>query len=167
MVRQLLRDRAACSLLIFIALIFGGCSTDDPGEDQYYISFKADLTRIVFIDQPDLTANFSESGNQHGCTINGSDRTSNITIQILDDSSITTGTYSGYETLGGVNIGVLMRYQDDNNDVFEQDSGNRDAIVTITAITATSVAGVFSGTVKTTTSAIEIKEGEFFVRRIN
>lgn len=147
-------------MLIFIALIFGGCSTDDAGEEQYYISFKADLTRVVFIDQPVLTANFSQSGNQYDCVMTGSDRTSSITIQVFDNSSITTRTYSGYN--------ALIRYIDDNGNEFVQDSTNRDAIVTISGITATSVTGVFSGTVRrTSTSAIEIKEGEFFVKRIN
>jgi len=157
MIGKLSRGRTVCSLLICFAMISGGCSEDEPAEDQYYISFMADLTRIVFTDQPVLTASYAQSGSQHNCTINGGDRTSNIMIQLSDNSSITVGAYTD----------VQIRYQDDHGDVFEQDSGNADAAATITAMTATSVRGRFSGTVRTTNSIISITEGEFFVKRIN
>jgi hypothetical protein len=157
MIGKLSRGRTICSWLICFTLLFGGCSEDEPAEDKYYISFMADLTRIVFTDQPVLTASYSQSGSQYNCTIGGGDRTSNITIQILDNGSIAVGAYTD----------VQIKYQDDHGDVFEQDSGNADATATITAMTATSVRGRFSGTVSTTNSVISITEGEFFVKRTN
>ena len=141
---------------IIVPFIIGACNKDEhPSDSQYFIRFKADLTRIVFTDQPVLIANFSESGGQHNCLISGGDRTSSITLQIVDDSIISLGSY----------YGVGISYKDDNGIIFEQDNANFNSAVTITELTATSVRGAFYGAVSAIGSTIAISEGEFHVRR--
>jgi hypothetical protein len=123
-------------------------------DTQYFIDFRADLTRVVFTEQATLLANISEAGGQHSCTINGSDNSSSITLQISDDSIISTGSY--------YNVGIS--YKDDNGIIFEQHIGNNDTI-TITELTPTSVRGTFYGKVSAIGSTITLSEGAFFVGR--
>ena len=167
MVNKALINKGIGLLLIFSTILLSCSKGEDSGEDQYYIRFKADLTSIVFTDQPVLTTVCSKTGDQHECTFRGGDLTSRITITVFDDNTISNGTYSDFRTEGGLNFGTLISYEDDSGTIFEQRNGVTGTTVTITESTATSIRGVFTGKVATMGTTMTISEGEFFVKRIN
>lgn len=147
--------RISCYIFLAAFVIgYNSCADKQENESQYFISFKADLTRIVFTDQPVLRAAFSETNGIYNCTITGHDLRSSIILQAIDDSAITTGTY----------YNALISYQDDNGNIFEQDAGS-DNVITITELTDSSVRGTFEGTVRAPGSIITVSEGVFFVGR--
>ena len=166
------------SLFITLALFgisvvfFSACNKDDNnGNGGYFFRFKANEIQYNYDFQLLLTAQFTQSGDQHLGTITGAnDASSNIGLQLYDDNSFKTGIYSGFTIDEGVTKGVIIGHLDPITGLIFGSGGgqNVDATIVITEFTDASVRGTFEGSLlRTGYPDIIIEEGEFFVKRVN
>lgn len=158
--------------ILFIALLsatFSSCSKDDePAENDYYVRFNASGQKVEFKVHGSLVAAFGQSGSNHNAVFTGYDATSNISLQVFDNKAITTATYTGYTLSDSSFIGALIGYTDKSGTLYMQDALNPVTSISISEITATTVKGTFSGTVKASGKTdISITNGEFYVWRAN
>ncbi len=155
-------------LLAVLMLTFSSCGKDDNNHSGiYFFKFKANGVQFNYNSQLLLTAHFNQSGNQHLGTISGAnDAMSNISLQLYDDSPITTKSYSGFTVESGVTKGVIIGHLDPNTGLIYGSGGaNVIASITISEMNTNSVKGNFSGILKNSgNSDITITDGEFFVR---
>lgn len=163
--------RQAFILVLGIALVaitISSCKKEDTGENGYFIRFKANGTVVNYTIQASLVAAFGKSGIQHNAVFSGGDASSNISLQVFDSKSIVASAFSGYTITDGAVVGALIGYSDNTGTLYTQGSVGSNASITITGITATTVSGTFSGTLKASGKAdIVVSQGEFFVWRAN
>jgi hypothetical protein len=149
---------------------FSACRNDDNNQ-IYYIRFLANGTLIEYTNQLVLIAGFGQATGIYTGTVSGAnDLSSNIGLQIYNNSPIVEGIYSGYGIIDNAVVGVIIGYTEKNSGVLFSSGGgpNVDATVEISELTSTSLRGTFKGTLLATgRSNISITDGSFFVRRAN
>jgi N-acetylglucosamine-6-phosphate deacetylase len=163
--------RSGAAGLILAGLLATACGGNSTGTSGgYYLRFQTPGGQVSFTSQASLTAAFSQSGNQRLMLATGFDATRNFSITVFDAVPIVEKTYSGYDinvNLGAV-VGVQLTYQDASGTVWSIGSGTSNQTVTLTSITATTVMGQFSGTLKASGHAdLVVTNGQFFVVRAN
>ena len=162
------RFTAAFLSLTILMLVFNGCKKDQTTQGGYLMKFDVNGQTVEYTNQASLIAAFSSAATQYNALVTGYDANSNAGLQIFDDKAITTGTYSGYTIAGSAVVGVLIHYQEPGGTLYTQGTTNSDAVITISEITATTVRGTFSGTLKTAgKSDISVTNGQFYVWRAN
>jgi hypothetical protein len=162
--------------LFFCLLLTFGCTKQETptppnaNTGQYYVRFKADGVLREYTYQPSLTAIYIVNATQHLMQISTFNTTNNTncSIAIYEGKELAPGTFSGYANQGTYFYGGFLSYGE--NGVAYGTSGlNPEVEVVLSEWTATEAKGTFSGVVKelTTSSTIQITEGEFFVKRGN
>lgn len=171
--------RKTAFLYLLIAIIIGGgCgkkNNDGPGDTNYYISFKAGNAAYTYKGYPYAT--FSQSDDTYlggfGAFSSEGNGTKNV-VSVLTGSlkPIAVNTYTGVikPGSGGETPAVFLSYIDEQGKTFANlYKDNATNIVTITALSATSVKGTFSGKIydvqQTNAPAIGFS-GEFYVQRV-
>jgi len=179
MKNQLLTKAASYLVIgfVLIALFSGSCkkgSDDEDTEDTgngYKITFKVngDLKEFADIDFPPH-GSFTDDGKQYGGAFIATGRSSSIGFQVYDTKAIVEKDYNGYvitPTTGRNSLyGAVVSYADGQLSYSTQSITNPTVHVKITEITATSVRGEFSGTLKLQngTTNITISDGKFYVQ---
>ena len=168
--KQLFSKRQARILMFSIALllILDSCTKDQNGVSGYVVQFNANGKKVEFTVQASLVAAFANSGTLYDGIFTGYTASSNISLQVYDNKAISETTYSGYMLVGSTFVGALIDFQDTDGTIYTQGTSNSDATVTITKITATTVTGTFSGTLKANGKPdMIISQGQFYVLRAN
>jgi hypothetical protein len=156
--------------IALFSILVGSCKTDedDNSNSGYFIRFKANGTQVEFKEQTSLVAAFAKSGIQHNGVFSGGKNLSNIVLQVFDNKAIEATTFTGYTISGSSIVAELISYNDNTGANYTQGSVGSNATITISEITATTVRGTFSSTVKSAGKPdISITQGEFFVWRAN
>ena len=167
--KQLFINRQARILMLGFALLLllSSCKKDDNGVSGYLIQFKANGKQVEFTEQASLLTLFY-SGSVYNALFSGYTASSNISLQVFDNKTISETTYSGYALVGSAFVGALIDYQDTDGTIYTQGTANSDASVTITQLAATTVRGTFSATLKASGKPdMVISQGQFFVRGAN
>lgn len=154
--------------LVVFTLLFNGCKKDQSTQGGYLMKFDVNGKTVEFTGQASLVAAFSNTGNQYLGVFTGYDANSNMGLQVYDNKAIVPGTFSGYTISNSAIVGVLIGYQDTSGTQYTQGTTNSDAVITISELTATTVRGTFSGTLKAAgKSDISVTNGQFYVWRAN
>lgn len=154
--------------LVVFTLLFNGCKKDQSTQGGYLMKFDVNGKTVEFTGQASLVAAFSNTGNQYLGVFTGYDANSNMGLQVYDNKAIVPGTFSGYAISNSAIVGVLIGYQDTSGTQYTQGTTNSDAVITISELTATTVRGTFSGTLKAAgKSDISVTNGQFYVWRAN
>lgn len=174
------RSRAALSALVLLTLSALGCSsstgTDGSNNNSsaYYIRFTVNGTQTEYRDQVGfpVVGSFAHVGTEYSAVVTGSAAVATgtggtVTLSAIDVAPITTKTYGAIQpaanngfTIGQISYaigGVGYANSDPNNDEH----------LTFTEITATTVRGTFSGTLKASGHPNISISGEFFAKRIS
>jgi len=165
---------------IILASLAPGCSssTDSNGSQSGadFIRFQASGVQVQFVDQVASPVGAVLAPAANGFTLNvtgGSAPTaspfSNIQLTVIDFSPITTKTYAGFTVGGGGTFtSTSITYNVGSTGYDNTAAGtSTDVQITITAITSTTVIGVFSGTVKSKGGAtVTIVGGSFQAKRL-
>ncbi|MCB0501815.1 MAG: hypothetical protein KDD32_03975 [Bacteroidetes bacterium] len=154
-------------LVVIISIFLCSCGSDSIGQSEFYVRFNANGTAITFNVQGATVGSFAQAGAQFNAVFSGYDANTNINLQVYDGKAIEETIYSGYQSINGALVGALVSYNDGQNS-YTQGGVNSDAIITIDDISATTVKGRFSCTVKSNgQSDINLTDGEFYVSRVN
>jgi hypothetical protein len=87
---------------------FSACRNDDNNQ-IYYIRFLANGTLIEYTNQLVLIAGFGQATGIYTGTVSGAnDLSSNIGLQIYNNSPIVEGIYSGYGIIDNTVVGVII-----------------------------------------------------------
>lgn len=165
--------------LACIALFLGSCKKDgddddDDGRDDsgsYMISFKANGVFQEFTSEDFTKGAFSDNGTQYSSIVTGTRSSGQIAIgvEVFDNKAISETTYTGYVVTEATSqtpayvVGASINYRDQQM-IYLTGAQSPNVTIKITAITATSVQGTFSGTLKSGGGPdIVITEGKFYV----
>lgn len=162
--------------LAVVALLLGSCKKEDVEDDEgqgdgYKITFKVDGVSKEFADKdfPPSGA-FYDDGKQYRGIFGATGRASSVSLEVYDIKAILKKDYSGFvitPTTGNNSLyGAIVSYADGQLGYSTQSITNPTVQVKVTEITATSVRGEFSGTLKSQDKKTEIKitGGKFYVR---
>jgi hypothetical protein len=162
--------RASAPPLLLLFTLLAGCGSDGtgPGDDLFF-RFKVSGAQFEYTDPTTLFAVFVTAGAQSNVVIAGYDPTTTAAVHVYDDSPITPGTYSGYDVVNQVIVGILIHHEDAAGNTYSWDpSGGGTATATISEITSTRVRGTFSGVLSEGGQPdITVTEGSFAVQRLN
>lgn len=179
MKNQFLNKSATYLMLGFaiIALLMGSCSKDDEDDEEegggngYKITFKVDGVSKEFADADfPPHGSFTDNGKQYSGSFIATGRASSVGFQVYDTKAIVEKDYSGYvitPTTGQNSLyGAVVSYADGQLSYSSQSLTNPTVQVKITEITATSVRGEFSGTLKLQNGSanVTISDGKFYVK---
>lgn len=166
---------AIFALVLILATTSCSKSSDDEEEGNgngYFISFKANGTSIEYKPDDFMVASFVDDGTYFLATFAGVGRSSAIQFQAHDHTAIVEKEYSGYfvkqatQTPAYV-IGASISFSQLQVTHSTPDK-DPDVNVTIDEITATTVRGSFSGTLKSKgKDDVNITKGKFFIPRNN
>lgn len=174
------RQRTALGALVLLTVAALGCSssTDATGKSSspYYIKFTANGTQSEYHDQIafPISASFAHTGIEYTGVVAGqSDAVATtggtITLGVMDVAPITTNkSYGALQTVsanGGFTLGQISYTIASAG--YSNPDPNNDVHVAFTEITATTVRGTFSGTLKSSGHPNLSISGEFFAKRIN
>jgi hypothetical protein len=171
---------ASCLILglTIFALFLGSCkNSDDEEEEQagngYKITLKVDGVAKEFAseDFPPF-GSFTDNGKQYSASFAATGRASSVGLTVYDTKAIVKNDYSGLviTPTTGHNLlyGAVVSYAEGQDSYSTQSITNPTVQIKITEITATSVRGEFSGTLKSQNGKpdIIISKGEFYVQRV-
>lgn len=164
------RSFVVAGLALAGSLLFTGCGGSDstgPGDSgAWYLRFKANGAQVSFTLQTSLLATFSNAGVQYVGIVTGYDATANTNLQLYDNASITTKTYSGYAASDGAIVGALIGYEDAAGTNYVSTSNQVSVIVT--ELTGTTIKGTFTAVLSAVGKPdLTVTEGQFFVPRYN
>ena len=168
------RSAIAALMACVLSLACGGDDSTGPSGSNggsFYVRFRANGSQVEFNAANNVFTTIDKVGNEfHFGTSGVSPTTGNsVSLAVLDVSAITTTTYTGFTVVnnsGGFRMAQIMYTV--GGVQYENTDPNQDNRITITEITATTVKGTFSGTVKASgRPSLSITNGEFFSQRIN
>lgn len=172
------RNAAVGTLLLALVSALGCSSSTDSTSTNgstYFIRFTANGTQYEYHDQLafPISATFIHTGNEYNAVVAGeSDNVATtggtISLGAFDVVPITTKTYGALQpvgTSGGFTLGQIT-YTIGGVGYSNMDASN-DIHVTFTEITATTVRGTFSGTLKSSGHPNVSITGEFFAKRLS
>lgn len=169
-----LRNLKMILLSLFLVAAVPSCSKggDDDDEDEdpvgeYYVTFDANGTSIKFTSDHFPLGGFYDDGRQYTGFAKATAPASSVNITVYDNKSINANSqFNGYSLEGEypiTAIGAVLIYQDGQN-YFASPYENSNVVVKITKLTATSITGTFSGTLKSEKNPdLVIKNGKFHV----
>jgi hypothetical protein len=175
------RQRTALGALVLLTVAALGCSsstdaTTGTNNSPYFIKFTANGTQSEYHDQIafPIAASFAHTGIEYTAVVAGqSDAVATtggtITLGAMDVAPIATNkSYGALQTVGtggGFTLGQISYTIASIG--YSNPDPNNDVRVAFTEITATTVRGTFSGTLKSTGRPNLSISGEFFAKRLN
>lgn len=180
MKNHFLKKAASYVIICFslVALLSSSCKKGDDGDDDdigggngYKITLEVDGASKEFADEdfPPIGV-FSDNGTQYNGQFGATGYASSVSFQVYDTKPIVKQKYSGFvitPTTGHNSFyGAVVSYTDGQLSYSTQGKTNPTVNVEITEITASSVRGKFSGTLKSQNGKpdITVSKGEFYVR---
>jgi hypothetical protein len=161
---------AALSLALVVLASCGGDSGTGPFDGSLFMKLRVNGTLYEYSLSGGLLAAFAGGGTNYNLAITGNDGgSSHVTLQALDTSPVSVGTYTGFTITTGVE-GALMTFHDPSGVDYDVDVSIPGTVATIviTEISANQVAGTFTATLGATGQAnVSITEGSFRVARVN
>ncbi len=180
MKRQFLTKTTSYLIIGFalFALFSSSCKTVDDDEEEengngYKITLKVDGVAKEFAseDFPPF-GSFTDNGKQYSASFAATGRASSVGLTVYDTKAIVKKDYGGFviTPTTGANLlyGAVVSYAEGQDSYSTQSITNPTVQIKITEITATSVRGEFSGTLKSQNGKpdIIISKGEFYVQRV-
>jgi hypothetical protein len=157
-------------LSLLITVSFSCSKSANSSGTQYQVSAKINGTEQKITGYTVATFADLPAVGFKTCNIQGSASAtsgSNVfSLAIIDVNAITTKQYTAID-IGGV-IQATINYTDQNGVVYSSSYNSlADAVITISGLNTTDVAGTFSGTLSNVagTSSITITDGTFVVKR--
>ncbi|GEO20809.1 hypothetical protein CQA01_13430 [Cyclobacterium qasimii] len=149
----------------------GGDDDDDDKIGAYMVSFKSNGVLQEFTSDHFPQGSLYEIGAQYGAGISAVRSASSFSIQVLDNKSITAKSYSGVVKIEATAEspayleGASLGYGEGQTSYLSA-SLDSDVKVAISEITAVSMRGTFSGTLKSSGEQdLVVTDGKFYVPR--
>ena len=161
--------RGAVGVLVCVLSSASCGSSTEPSDAGLFFRFTGNGSLVEYTEPTTLFATFSTTSGQSNLVITGYDATSGANLQIYDDGQVGTGTYSGYDVMGGVLVGTLMGYETSGGIDYATDpSTSAGVTITVSEITDTRVRGTFNGRLTADGQPdLVVTAGSFVVQRIN
>lgn len=154
------------------AQLFTSCQKDSGGGDDasFFIKAKVDSTEVQFSGFTNATFTTLPGTSFNLCVIQGQQALNSpvniLSAVITDDSPIAINKEYSDDIVGGTEQRIVSYYDNNNNQFSSGFAISPDVKITLTEITDTYVAGIFSGKATSIGSqTVALTEGSFKVKR--